>query len=180
VCLKEVCVMSGGKSIAACEPHHRAWISNYPPGLGCAGRYHARSRDPALQSFIAAQTMETISFTGIPTFHIHDVAEAKAFYVDHLGFALDWEHYYAPGAPVYMQVSRNGLLLHLTENERFPQRVIAFVQTTGVEAFRLEVNSRSDDAPLPAVETTAWGTLQLEVPDPFGNLLRFNQNAGAE
>ena len=121
--------------------------------------------------------MPTIAFTGVPTFRIDDAARAKAFYVDYLGFHLDWEHYYAPNAPVYLQVSRDGLILHLTENERFPPRVIAFVLSSGIEAFRRELEGKPKGGPPPEIEATPWKTLQLEIEDPFGNLLRFNQNA---
>ena len=120
--------------------------------------------------------MDPITFTGVPTFRIHDVTQAKAFYIERLGFSLDWEHYYALDAPVYMQVSRDGLILHLSENVRFKESTIAFVVATGVESFRLDVVSRTNE-PLPELEHTPWGTTQLEIEDPFGNLLRFNQDS---
>ena len=119
--------------------------------------------------------MSDIAFIGVPTFRIDDVDRAKAFYLDRLGFRLDWEHYYAPGAPVYCQVSRDGLILHLTENERFPRRTLAFVQSEGLEEFHREVLSRAASGEVPEIESTPWNTLQLELEDPFGNLLRFNE-----
>jgi hypothetical protein len=38
-----------------------------------------------------------------PIFRIFDVDKAKAFHVGYLGLAVDWEHKFAPAAPVYMQ-----------------------------------------------------------------------------
>lgn len=38
------------------------------------------------------------------------------FYVDWLGFTIDWEHKYENDLPVYMQVSKEGIVLHLTEH----------------------------------------------------------------
>jgi len=35
-----------------------------------------------------------------------DEAKAREFYVDFLGFTVDWEHRFEPGMPLYMQVSR--------------------------------------------------------------------------
>ena len=49
----------------------------------------------------------------IPILRIFDEAKSKEFYVDYLGFAIDWEHRFEPGLPLYMQVSRDGLVLHL-------------------------------------------------------------------
>ena len=121
--------------------------------------------------------MQSITFTGVPTFRIDEVARAKAFYIDYLGFRLDWEHYYAPSAPVYMQVSRGGLVLHLTENERFPPKIIALVITTGLEAFQRELEPKPNGGDPPTMGETPWKTLQLELEDPFGNRLRFNQSA---
>jgi catechol 2,3-dioxygenase-like lactoylglutathione lyase family enzyme len=42
----------------------------------------------------------------IPILRIFSVAKAKEFYVDFLGFQVDWEHRFEDVAPVYMQVSR--------------------------------------------------------------------------
>jgi hypothetical protein len=37
----------------------------------------------------------------IPILRIFDVPEAKAFYVDFLGFAVDWEHHFDDDSPAY-------------------------------------------------------------------------------
>lgn len=41
---------------------------------------------------------------------------SRAFYVDGLGFKVDWEHRFEPGFPVFTQISRDGLSLFLTEH----------------------------------------------------------------
>ena len=41
----------------------------------------------------------------VPILRIFDVAKAKEFYLDYLGFRADWEHRFEPGLPLYMQVS---------------------------------------------------------------------------
>jgi len=53
----------------------------------------------------------------IPILHVDSYEKATAFYVDWLGFTIDWEFRFEPGFPVYMQVSREGLLLHLSEHK---------------------------------------------------------------
>jgi len=47
---------------------------------------------------------------------IFSVEKAKEFYVAFLGFSVDWEHHFDDNSPAYLQVSRNGLLLHLSEH----------------------------------------------------------------
>ena len=47
---------------------------------------------------------------------ITDEARSKAFYVDGLGFRVDWEHRFEPRFPVFMQVSRDGMSIYLTEH----------------------------------------------------------------
>ncbi len=59
----------------------------------------------------------TIAFQRtIPILRIFSVEKAKEFYLGYLGFALDWEHHFDENTPTYMQVSRGGLTLHLSEH----------------------------------------------------------------
>lgn len=51
-----------------------------------------------------------------PILRIFDEAKAREFYVGFLGFAVDWAHRFEPGLPLYLQVSRDGLILHLSEH----------------------------------------------------------------
>ncbi|MGB6996793.1 MAG: glyoxalase superfamily protein, partial [Pseudolabrys sp.] len=41
----------------------------------------------------------------VPVFRIFSLDKAQEFYLDFLGFKVDWEHRFAPDLPVYMQVS---------------------------------------------------------------------------
>ena len=52
----------------------------------------------------------------VPILRIFSVEKAKEFYCIFLGFKVDWEHTFEPGMPVYMQVSRGDLRLHLSEH----------------------------------------------------------------
>lgn len=62
-----------------------------------------------------AKATPDVSFHGTaPIFRIFDEAKAKEFYLDFLGFSLDWEHRFEPHLPLYAQVSRAGLVLHLS------------------------------------------------------------------
>ncbi len=44
----------------------------------------------------------------VPILRIFDVGKTRKFYVDYMGFTVDWEHRFSDDAPLYMQVSRGG------------------------------------------------------------------------
>ncbi len=52
----------------------------------------------------------------VPILRMFDEAKAKEFYVGFLGFIIDWEHRFEEGAPLYMQVSKDAFVLHLSEH----------------------------------------------------------------
>ncbi|MDJ0646383.1 MAG: glyoxalase superfamily protein [Flavobacteriaceae bacterium] len=119
--------------------------------------------------------MSEIILKGIPTFRILDYNKAIDFYVQGLGFNIDWEHRFGPGNPVYMQISRSGLTLHLSENKRFETGVIVFVNCKGLNQLYSELNNRESKIELSKPEKSNWQTIQMEIEDPFGNVLRFNE-----
>ncbi len=41
-----------------------------------------------------------------PVLRMFDVAKAREFYVDFLGFEVDWEYRFGDDFPLYMQLSR--------------------------------------------------------------------------
>lgn len=53
-------------------------------------------------------------YATIPVIRMFDVGKAKEFYVDFLGFTIDWEGHIFEGAPLYMQLSRDDLTLQLS------------------------------------------------------------------
>ena len=52
----------------------------------------------------------------VPTLRITDYARSKAFYVECLGFRVEWEHRFEPHFPVFMSVVRDGMRLFLSEH----------------------------------------------------------------
>jgi catechol 2,3-dioxygenase-like lactoylglutathione lyase family enzyme len=52
----------------------------------------------------------------IPTLRITNYRRSLAFYTELLGFTVDWEHCYDPDTAVFMQVSRGGMTLFLTQH----------------------------------------------------------------
>lgn len=111
---------------------------------------------------------------GIPILRIFDEPKAKEFYLDFLGFTLDWDHRFGPNMPLYMQVSRSGLQLHLSEHhgDASPGSTV-FVWMEGVDSFHGELIGKRYAYSRPGIEEDGPGGRTLEVPDPFGNRIRF-------
>lgn len=109
----------------------------------------------------------------IPILRVFDAEKARAFYLDYLGFAVDWEHRFEPGAPLYMQISRDGLVLHLTEHhgDCTPGATV-FVTLDDAESLHSELAAKNYRYLRPRVEPAPWGGKVMELTDPFGNRLR--------
>ena len=112
----------------------------------------------------------------VPILRIFDESKAREFYVDFLGFTVDWEHRFAPDLPLYMQVSRAGMSLHLSghHGDCCPGSTV-LVHTTGIEALHRELGAKQYKYNRPGLETAPWTAKVMEVADPFGNRLRFNE-----
>jgi uncharacterized glyoxalase superfamily protein PhnB len=112
----------------------------------------------------------------IPVLRIFDIDKAKEFYLDWLGFEVDWEHQFFENAPIYMQISRGGLTLHLSEHhgDCCPGAKI-FIHTEAIEAIHQDLMEKNYKYNCPEIETVPWNAHCLEVTDPFGNRLSFNQ-----
>jgi len=110
----------------------------------------------------------------IPILRIFDVAKAKEFYVDFLGFTIDWEHRFGDNFPLYAQVSRAGLKLHLSEHhgDASPGSALR-IQTNDLDGFHRELTDKRYRYARPGIETMPWGTRDMSVKDPFGNRLTF-------
>ena len=110
----------------------------------------------------------------VPILRIFDIAKAEEFYQGFLGFVIDWDHRFDDNAPLYRQVSRAGLILHLSEHhgDGSPGARLR-VMMRGVRAFHEEISARGYRYMRPGLETTPWNTLETGVIDPFGNLIRF-------
>jgi len=112
----------------------------------------------------------------IPMLRIYSVEKAREFYLDFLGFSVDWEHRFDEAAPLYMQVSRGGLTLHLTEHhgDCTPGSAV-FLEIQGLDDFHREITSRSYRYLRPGIEDAFWNARLMTLLDPFGNRLLFNE-----
>ena len=115
----------------------------------------------------------------VPILRIFDVQKATDFYAGFLGFTIDREHRFDDRAPLYLQVSRNGLVLHLSEHhgDGTPGSAV-FVEMTGLATFHQEIHARGYGFMRPGIEEAPWNASVMEVIDPFGNRIRFSEAKG--
>ena len=105
-----------------------------------------------------------------------DVPKAREFYLDYLGFAVDFEHRFHEGAPLFMGISRGELSLFLSEHhgDGSPGAHV-IIEVSGVEALHRELAAKNYRYMNPGIETKEWGTRELCVVDPSGNQLMFSE-----
>ncbi|HET8790960.1 MAG TPA: glyoxalase superfamily protein [Modicisalibacter sp.] len=109
-----------------------------------------------------------------PILRIFDEAKAREFYIDFLGFSVDWEHRFEPGLPLYLQISKDGCVLHLSEHhgDCCPGAALR-IETDELEAFHRQLNAAVYPYAKPGLEEMPWGSRDMAVADPFGNRLVF-------
>ncbi len=115
----------------------------------------------------------------IPIVRIFDVAKAHEFYLGFLGFSVDWEHRFHPNAPLYTQVSRGDLKLHLSEHagDATPGgNMVIYME--GIRSFHAELLAKNYRYMRPGLEEAEWG-LEVTVIDPFNNHMRFIERQGS-
>lgn len=134
---------------------------------------------------LAALAKDSAAATGIhfqrtsPVMRVFDEAKAQEFYLGFLGFALDWEHRFGDNFPLYSQVSRAGLTIHLSEHhgDASPGST-AFVNMVGVHVFQRELALKNYAYGKPEIEDLPWGSV-MTVTDPFNNRIRFCESKSA-
>jgi uncharacterized glyoxalase superfamily protein PhnB len=116
-----------------------------------------------------------------PILRIFDEAKAKEFYVDFLGFKVDWEHRFAEDLPVYMGISRGNCLLHLSEHfgDGCPGAAIR-IAIDDVDAYQQELIAKRYRNARPDAQNQPWGSREMSIHDPFGNRLIFVMSITSE
>jgi catechol 2,3-dioxygenase-like lactoylglutathione lyase family enzyme len=109
----------------------------------------------------------------IPILRMHDVSVTKRFYLDYLGCRLDWEDG-GPDGPVYMQVSRGPLVLHLSSHhdDGTPGSAV-LCEMRGLEELHAELAGRDYPFLNPGIEPGPAGGREVQLIDPASNRLRF-------
>ncbi|OZM73496.1 glyoxalase/bleomycin resistance/extradiol dioxygenase family protein [Amycolatopsis antarctica] len=115
----------------------------------------------------------------VPVLRVFDLVKAHEFYVGYLGFTVDWEHRFDGEGPVYQQVSRGSLVLHLSEHhgDGTPGTLV-YVYAKGVRDLHAELAGKDYPYLNPGIGPSAGaesGGACLELRDPFGNTLRIDE-----
>ena len=111
-----------------------------------------------------------------PVFRIFSVEKAREFYIDYLGFKVDFEHRFGDNFPLYMGISRDGIHIHLSEHhgDSTPGSTV-YMRISGIEELYAELEGKDYLYLKPGLETMERGTKELWLTDPFGNKLRFSE-----
>lgn len=112
----------------------------------------------------------------IPILRIFDEAEARSFYLDYLGFAVEWEHRFEPDLPLYLRISRSGCTLDLSQHygDGTPGTAL-WIPVQDVISFNTELLAKKSPRSRPGIDHQAPGGPTMTVVDPFSNDLRFCQ-----
>jgi uncharacterized glyoxalase superfamily protein PhnB len=117
----------------------------------------------------------------VPILRIFNVEKAREFYVDYLGFEVDWEHRFDDNSPLYLQVSLGALVIHLSEHhgDACPGSAVR-IEITGVRAFHERLAAKNYRYLNPGIEQTPWDSVSVTLLDPFGNRLVFDEKLQKE
>lgn len=116
----------------------------------------------------------------IPTLRMFDVRKAREFYIDYLGFKVDFEHRFEPTLPLFMGISRGGIQLYLSEHhgDGSPGTHIT-VETVGLAEYHAELAAKGYNYMRPGLEKQPWGATTMTVYDPFSNHIIFSEASKA-
>jgi len=105
-----------------------------------------------------------------------DVSKAREFYIDYLGFKVEFEHRFHDNAPLFMGISRDGLMLYVSEHhgDSVPG-VHVVVDMTGVDDLLAELKAKNYHYMNPSIQDQEWGARELCVVDPSGNKIYFSE-----
>ena len=104
-----------------------------------------------------------------PILRIFDEAKALEFYVDFLGFKIDWQHRFEANFPLYLQVSRGECVLHLSEHhgDACPGSALR-IETDELEAFQQQLMAKDYKFSHPQIQAIVVAYLD---PDQAGEVL---------
>jgi len=114
--------------------------------------------------------------SAVPTLRMFDIAKAREFYLDYLGFKVDFEHRFHENAPLFMGISRGDVVLFLSEHhgDGTPGTHV-LIETEGVDALLAELKAKKYRYMNPGIQVQDWGRRDLVVADPFGNKINFSE-----
>jgi len=118
-----------------------------------------------------------LMYSSIPILRIYDEEKTKEFYLDFLEFKIDWTHRFDENAPLYMQISSDQCIIHLSEHygDAAPGSSIR-IKVGNIKRLHEKLISKNYKFARPGVEETPWNTLEIKVGDPFYNRIVFYED----
>lgn len=112
--------------------------------------------------------------TPVPVLRVQRFDDVRAFYLDFLGFTVEWVHQFEPSLPLYVRITRGDARLDLSEHhgDGTPGSVV-WIGVRDVYRLHAELEQKQYSSQRPGVEDDAPGGPTLDVTDPSGNTLRF-------
>ena len=106
----------------------------------------------------------------IPALQISSWNDSRQFYIEGLRFAVDWQHRFESGFPLFIQISRGDLTLYLSEHTGDCEvGGLVYLYVEDVDAWHRQVVANGIDAPPP--ENQEFGLRDFRVRDCDGNQL---------
>jgi catechol 2,3-dioxygenase-like lactoylglutathione lyase family enzyme len=109
-----------------------------------------------------------------PTLRIGSAREAIAFYVDWLGFNLDWEWRRDADSPAIVHVSRDGQAIFLSEDDSGSFGAQLNITVSDLDTFACELETRRPGEATVYIEPP-YDIPSIRLSDPFGNHIGFQQ-----
>ncbi len=108
----------------------------------------------------------------VPVLKVIDIDQSKLFYLDNLGFKLDWQWQDDKTTEAFfLQISCDDVRLYLSNSDEYPGSGCVYWYVPDVDAVYAGLLNKglAVDA-LP--HNKAWGNREMQVSDPDGNRLR--------
>ncbi|WP_316834563.1 glyoxalase superfamily protein [Pedobacter nutrimenti] len=114
----------------------------------------------------------------IPILRMFDYNKAIEFYVDWLGFKVDWKH--SPeGSPIYMQISLRDIVFHLSEHhgDSSPGAHLRIEEFKSLKDYHQQLLDKEYKYNRPGIMVPEWNDNEIlvTVHDPFGNRISFSE-----
>ncbi len=112
-----------------------------------------------------------------PVLRSFDEQKAREFYVDFLGFEVEFEHRAGENFPLYMGIVNSSCTIHLSEHygDVMPGAGLR-IRVDDLAQFAQELREKDYKYAKPGLpKEKPWGAIELTIADPFGNKLTFVQ-----
>lgn len=110
----------------------------------------------------------------VPILRMFDEAATRAFYLEFLGFTVEFEHRFEPDAPLYMGIVRDACTLHLSQHhgDATPGSGVR-IRVSDLTAYNQHLLAQRYRHARPGILEQDWGTREMIIDDPSGNRLVF-------